>query len=284
MDRRTFMLGAAAFAAGCSRQESDPVVAGPPTVAPLGVQLYSVRDMMAEDVAATLDLVASIGFAEVEFAGYFGHSPTEMRAMLNAAGLRAPAAHIGKDLFDADLDRLIQEAAEVGHAFVIVPWLSESERSIDDYRRHAEDFNRYGEACAAAGIQFAYHNHEFEFEETDGEIPYDILLAETDPALVQMELDLAWARAGNADPVAYFTAWPGRFPMLHLKDLRAGEEADIGTGDVDFDAVLAHAGLAGLKHGFVERDNAVDPAGSLRVNHDAMRPIWAKYMAVTAAG
>lgn len=284
MDRRTFMLGAAALVAACSRSNSRTPAAERVDAPPLGVQLYSVRDMMAEDVAATLDLVASIGFAEVEFAGYFGHSPAGMRGLLEAAGLTAPAAHIAKELFASDLDRTIEDAAAVGHNYVVVPWLPDTERSIDDYRRHAEDFNRYGEACAAAGIQFAYHNHEFEFEETDGEIPYDILLAETDPALVQMELDLAWARAGNADPVAYFTAWPGRFPMLHLKDLRAGEEADIGTGDVDFDAVLAHAGLAGLKHGFVERDNAVDPAGSLRVNHDAMRPIWTKYMAVTAAG
>jgi sugar phosphate isomerase/epimerase len=220
----------------------------------------------------------------VEFAGYFEHSPAEMRAMLDAAGLAAPAAHIAKDLFDADLDRLIAAAAEVGHQYVIVPWLKETERSLDDYRRHAEDFNRYGEACKAAGIGFAYHNHEWEFDETDGEIPYDFLLRETDPELVRMEMDLAWAVAGRADPVAYFNAWPGRFPMLHLKDLRAGEEADIGTGGIDFDAILAHADLAGLKHGFVERDNAGDPAAALRVNHDAMRPIWTKHMARASAG
>jgi sugar phosphate isomerase/epimerase len=278
MDRRTFMLGAAAFLAACSRPGNETVAASTPKAPPLGVQLYSVRDLMAQDVAATLDLVASAGFQEVEFAGYFEHSPAEMRAMLNAAGLAAPAAHIAKNLFDADLDRLIADAIEVGHQYVIVPWLQEDERSLDDYRRHADDFNRYGEACAAAGISFAYHNHQWEFAETDGEIPYNLLLRETDPDLVKMEMDLAWAVAGNADPVAYFSAWPGRFPMLHLKDLHAGEEADIGTGVVDFDAILAHADTAGLKHGFIERDNAADPAASLRANHDAMRPIWTKYM------
>ena len=283
MDRRTFMLGAAAFVAACSRPGDETVAAGKPNAPPLGVQLYSVRDLMAQDVAATLDLVASVGFEEVEFAGYFDHSPAAMRAMLDAAGLAAPAAHIGKDLFDADLERLIADAAVVGHEYVIVPWLKETERSLDDYRRHAEDFNRYGEACAAAGIRFAYHNHEWEFDETDGEIPYDLLLRETDPGLVEFEMDLAWAVAGQADPVAYFNAWPGRFPALHLKDLRAGEEADIGTGGVDFDAILAHAGTAGLRHGFVERDDATDPAAALRVNHDAMRPIWTKYMALEQA-
>lgn len=280
MDRRTFMLGAAAFLAACSRpgNETVTVAASTPKAPPLGVQLYSVRDLMAEDVAATLDLVASAGFQEVEFAGYFDHSAAAMRAMLDAAGLAAPAAHIGKNLFEADLERLIADAIEVGHQYVIVPWLDQAERSLDDYRRHAEDFNRYGEACKAAGIRFAYHNHEWEFDEADGEIPYDLLLRETDPELVDFELDLAWAVAGNADPAAYFKAWPGRFPMLHLKDLDAGEEADIGTGVVDFDAILVHAGLAGLKHGFVERDNATDPAASLRANHDAMRPIWNRYM------
>ncbi len=278
MDRRTFMLGAAAFVAACSRPGNETVAAGNPNVPPLGVQLYSVRDLMAQDVAATLDLVASAGFEEVEFAGYFEHSPARMRAMLGAAGLAAPAAHIAKDLFEADLDRLIADAAEIGHEYVIVPWLKDTERSLDDYRRHAADFNRYGEACAAAGIGFAYHNHAWEFDETEGEIPYDLLLRETDPDLVRMELDLAWAVAGDADPVAYFTAWPGRFPMVHLKDLRAGEEADIGTGVVDFDTILAHADIAGLEHGFVERDNANDPGASLRTNYDAMRPIWTKYI------
>ena len=278
MDRRMFMLGAAAFIAACSRPGEETVAAVKTNAPPLGVQLYSVRDLMAQDVAATLDLVASAGFREVEFAGYFEHSPAAMRKMLDAAGLTAPAAHISKDLFEADLDRLIADAIEVGHQYVIVPWLKEDERTLDHYRRHAEDFNRYGEACAAAGIGFAYHNHEWEFDETDGEIPYDLLLRETDPDLVKMEMDLAWAVAGRVDPVAYFNAWPGRFPALHLKDLDAGEEADIGTGEVNFDAILAHAGLAGLKHGFVERDNANDPGASLRMNHDAMRPIWNKYM------
>jgi sugar phosphate isomerase/epimerase len=283
MDRRTFLLGAAAFAAGCSRPQDD-AVSGVQATAPLGVQLYSVRDRMAQDVAATLDLVASIGFEEVEFAGYFDHSPAEMRAMLNAAGLAAPATHVSKARFSEDMDRVIGHAAEMGHAFAIVPSIAEDERSLDDYRRHADDFNRYGEACAAAGIQFAYHNHVFEFVETDGQLPYDILLAEADPELVKMELDLAWATAGNVDVLAYFSAWPGRFPLFHLKDVRDGAVTNIGTGIVDFDTILAHAGLAGLQHGFVEHDRPVDSAAAMRANHDAIRPLWSKYTGRAAAG
>jgi sugar phosphate isomerase/epimerase len=247
--------------------------------APLGLQLYTVRDLMAEDVAATLDLVAAAGFREVEFAGYFDHTPTQMRGLLNSAGLSAPSAHIGSQLFAENALGVIDHAAEMGHDFVVVPWLGENERTLDDYRRHAENFNRWAEACASAGLQFAYHNHAFEFEETDGEIPYDLLLAETDPALVKMELDLAWARAGNADAVAYFNAWPGRFPLFHLKDFDAnGEEADIGTGEVAFDTILGHAELAGLKHGFVERDHPADAEKSIRKNFGEILPVWSRHM------
>ena len=247
--------------------------------AALGLQLYTLRDLMSEDVAATLDLVAATGFREVEFAGYFEHTPAQMLALLDTAGLSAPSTHVGNKLFLEDAARLIDHAAEMGHEFIVVPWLAEDERSLDDYRRHAGNFNRWGEACAGAGLQFAYHNHAFEFAETDGEIPYDLLLAETDPELVKMELDLAWARAGNADAVAYFNAWPGRFPMFHLKDFDAsGKEADIGSGDVAFDAILGQAELAGLKHGFVERDHPLDAEQAISQNFDAILPLWTKYM------
>jgi len=282
MDRRTFMLATAAFVAGCSQREGAG--AGPAAKAwPLGVQLYSVRELMAGDVAATLDLVASVGFEEVEFAGYYDHTAAETRRLLDAAGLAAPATHVSKDLLADDAPRMIDFCAEVGHRYVVVPWLPEDQRTPDDFRRHAEDFNRLGEACKSVGLEFAYHNHDWEFDTTDGQVHYDILLAETDPELVKLELDLAWAKAGNADPVAYFEAWPGRFPMCHLKDLADGKEADIGTGVVDFDRILAHAATAGLQHGFVERDHPADAAAALRANHDAMRPLWTKYMGKAAA-
>jgi len=278
MDRRNFIIGAAAVVASCSRA-SDPIVTEAVAQAPLGVQLYSVRGLMAADPIGTLEKVAAIGYREVELHDYYGHTAAEMLAMLNDAGLSAPSNHIGYDEFVNDIALVIDEALLLGHQYVVVPWLDQNQRTLDDYRRHAENFNGWGEACAAAGLQFAYHNHEFEFEETDGEIPYDLLLAETDPELVKMELDLAWALGGNADAVAYFKAWPGRFPMFHLKDLdAAGAEADIGTGSVPFDAILEHAELAGLKHGFVERDNADDPAKAIEHNYEVMQPIWSGYM------
>lgn len=288
MDRRQFIVAAAALAAGCSRREPPPPAAvteepAPDATtgqAPLGLQLYTIRELMAEDVVAALELVAAIGYREVEFAGYFGVPPAEMRNHLLNAGLDAPAAHIGYGDFAADVTAVIEHALAVGHRFVVVPAVPDGERAtLDDYRRHAENFNRWAEACGDAGLRFGYHNHAFEFEQTDGQLPYDLLLSETNPERVEMELDLAWARAGNADPLAYFEAWPGRFPLMHIKDLDAGgNEADIGSGDVAFARVFARAEQAGLEHGFVERDHPADVRESIRRNYAAIQPLWTRYM------
>ena len=278
MDRRSFLLAAAAMAAGCSRTAETGVTEMSST-APLGIQLYSVRDLMAADVAATLELIARTGYLEVEFAGYFGHSPADLKSILDAVDLQAPSAHLPYSAFLESPEKVLEHATAMGHQFVVIPWLDPNLRSLDNYREHAENFNRWGELCRGAGIQFSYHNHQFEFEETEGKLPFDLLLAETDPSLVQFELDLAWARAANVDSVAYFKAWPGRFPMLHLKDFDAsGNEADIGDGDVPFASIFEYRDTAGVKHGFIERDNAKDINYSLQHNFDAIEPLWTSHM------
>lgn len=299
MDRRSFILSAAALAA-CTREDAasdarreggdggddatgtagEDAAAMKPAApeAALGLQLYTVRDLMAEDVAATLALVADIGYREVEFAGYFDRAPAQMRRMLAEAGLTAPSAHIGYEQWVADVNAVVEHAAAMGHEFVVVPAVPGDQRAtLQDYRRHAENFNRWAEACAAAGLQFAYHNHSFEFDETEGAIPYDLLLGETDPELVLMELDLAWAHGGNADALAYFEAWPGRFPLCHIKDYANGEEVDIGDGEVNFERIFRAAAQAGLRHGFVERDHPADARASIRRNYDAIAPLWSRY-------
>ncbi len=278
MNRRSFLLAAAAMAAACSRT-AETGVTGMARTAPLGIQLYSVREFMAVDVAATLELIASTGYREVEFAGYFDHCPAELKAILGAVGLQAPSAHLPYSAFLESTEKVLEHATAMGHQFVVVPWLDTDSRSLDHYREHAENFNRWGELCKGAGIQFAYHNHQFEFEETEGTLPFDLLLAETDPSLVQFELDLAWARGANADSVAYFKAWPGRFPMLHIKDFDAsGNEADIGDGDVPFASIFEYLDTAGVKHGFIERDNSKDINHSLQHNFNSIEPLWSSHM------
>ena len=281
MDRRNFLLAAAAAIAACARESDTPAPTPAPAAPalPLGLQLYTVRDLMARDVAATLKLVADAGYQEVEFAGYFDHSPAELVSMLAANKLAAPAAHIPIPEFEAGVDKVIEHAKQMGHEYVVVPWIDEGSRSLDDFHQHALNFNDWAAACRDAGLKFAYHNHDFEFVVDEDVTPYDVLLNETDPELVKMELDLCWATKGGADPAALFEAWPGRFPMVHLKDLdKAGNEADIGAGGVAFDKILTHAGIGGVRHGFVERDNPKDPEAAIRRNHDAILPIWSRYM------
>lgn len=279
MDRRNFLLAAVAVSAGCARSATAWAMETTGT-APLGLQLYSVRNLMAANMPATLERVARAGYRDVEFAGYFNHSPASIKGMLGAVGLQAPSAHLPYSAFLESPEKVLEHATAMGHQFVVVPWLDTDARSLDQYREHAENFNRWGELCKSAGVQFAYHNHQFEFQETEGTLPFDLLLAETDPSLVQFELDLAWASAANADPVAYFKAWPGRFPMIHIKDFDAsGNEADVGDGDVPFAAIFEHLDTAGVKHGFIERDNSKDINYSLQHNFDAIEPLWTLHMA-----
>lgn len=279
MDRRTFLFAAAAAVTACSRSRGSGD-AGPagPAGPPIGLQLYTVRGLMADDLAATLQLVADVGYREVEFAGYFGLPPGKLRGLLIDAGLRAPSAHIGYDQFAQSVGHVIEHALAMGHHFVVVPAVPDIARAtLDDYLRHADNFNRWAEACRAAGLRFAYHNHEFEFDRIDGEVPYDILLSRTDADNVEMELDLAWARGGNADPIGYFRAWPGRFPLCHVKDYDDTRgEVDIGEGDVPFESIFDHAQEAGLQHAFVERDRPADAQQSIRRNFDAATALWSR--------
>ncbi|MDE0510130.1 MAG: sugar phosphate isomerase/epimerase [Gammaproteobacteria bacterium] len=222
----------------------------------VGLQLYTLRNEMAEDFDGTLARVAELGYREMEFAGYYGRSASEVRQALADNGLVSPASHIQLNAIRENLAQEIEFAAELGQRFLVVPSLPGDERSLDDYRRHAETLNGAGEECSRAGLKMGYHNHGFEFEPTDGQIPYEILLANTDPDLVDMELDLFWIVDAGADPLEYFSAHPGRFSMLHVKDRAAdGAMVDVGSGAIDFAGIFAHAETAGFRHYFVEHDN-----------------------------
>lgn len=234
------------------------------TLPRIGAQLYTVRDLMAEDFEGTIERVAEIGYDEVEFAGYFDHTPEEVRAVIDRVGITAPAVHVGIDMLRSDLASVLDAAVTVGHEFVVCPYLAENERTLDHYRRHADFFNEVGETCRAAGVQLAYHNHEFEFIETDGVIPYEFLLDETDPELVAMELDLYWVEKAGHDALAWFASYPGRFPLCHVKDMAENEDMTVvGSGTIDFAATFAANEEAGLRHWFVEHDFPSDSMASL---------------------
>ena len=240
----------------------------------IGVQLYTVRSLMEKDVAGTLEQVAAVGYDEVEFAGYYGHRPAEVREMLDGLGLTAPAVHVGLGILHDDLDATLEAAQAIGHEYLVCPWLPVNERSIDHYKAHAAFFNEVGARCKEAGIQFAYHNHEFEFDVTDGQVPYDVLLDETDADLVQMELDLFWIAKGGHDALAYFERNPGRFPLCHVKDMADGETmVAVGQGNIDFSRIFAHHEQAGLVHYFVEHDNPDDPMASITASYNHLKDL-----------
>ncbi|WP_218311191.1 sugar phosphate isomerase/epimerase family protein [Alteromonas antoniana] len=240
---------------------------------PVGLQLYTLRDMMTISVPATLELASAVGYTDMEFAGYFGYNAKQIKQLLNETGLKAPSAHIPLTEFEKGLDSIIEDAKTVGHHYVVLPYLTEAQRGtkIDTYYQLAEKLNRWGEALKKEDIQLAYHNHDFEFETRDGEVPYDVLLNETDAENVKMELDLYWTVKAKQDPLALFNQHPGRFPLWHVKDMDTqGEFADVGTGTIDFKSIFAHASKAGLEFPFVERDQTDDRLRTIRQGFDGL--------------
>lgn len=259
------------------------VAAGPASAAPstpassrvTGIQLYTVRASMATDVATTLQAIAGIGYSEVEFAGYFGHSPGQIRELLERFGLAAPSTHMDATALREDPQPLVDIAAEIGHDYVTVAWLNAEDRqTIDDYRKWAEVFNRLGESCRISGMRVAYHNHDFEFVPMQDRLPFDVLLQETDPDLVDFELDFFWVRKAGREVLDVIGRAPERFTMSHIKDIDvAGNMVDVGKGTIDFAAILADPAAAAIQHCFVEHDAPPDPFRSAAFSHYALQSI-----------
>ena len=274
LNRREFLqragAGSAAFlgAAGITIHES------PEQLSRIGVQLYTVRNQMRESVEKTLEQVARIGYKEVELAGLFQRTPAQFAGLLKANGLTAPAAHLGLDVMRTAWDKALDDAATLGHQYVLVAWVPPEERSsVEAARKLGEDFNRAGEAARKRGMAFAYHNHDFEFAPLGNTTCYDVLLATCDPALVSFEMDLFWITKAGKDPVAYLTRHPGRFPMVHVKDMTAdGVMVDVGKGTIDFAKIFAVA-QGGIKHYFVEHDNPPDPFASIAASYRALQAL-----------
>lgn len=238
----------------------------------IGIQLYTVRNQMAEDVPGTLQKIAEIGYDEVEFAGIFDHTPAEVKSFLDAAGLVSPSAHVSLDLIRTAPEQLIETAQTLGQDYLALGWLAPDERgTLDDYRGHIDLVAGFAEQCRDAGLQFGWHNHDFEFVELEGQRPMDLILDNTDPELVQVELDLYWITKAGADPFAYFKRYPGRFPQCHVKDMAADTSmADVGDGTIDFAAIFAASELAGFKHYYVERDDSMDPLKTAARSYKAL--------------
>jgi len=278
IDRRRFVKISTGAALGGILDPSLAAIAeaaGARSLDRIGVQLYTVRTLMEENFQGTLEAVAEIGFHEVEFFDYFGRQPREVRDILDRFGLEAPAAHFPWQAFKEDPDAVIEAAQAVGHRYVLLAWLPpEGRSSIAQYRDLAVLCNEVGKACKSADLQFAYHNHDFEFQTIDSQVPFDVLLNETDPDFVEFEIDLFWIVKGGRDPLDYFQAYPGRFTLCHAKDMAdGGAMADVGTGRIDFAAIFAKSRQAGLKYYFVEHDESPDPLASIASSFNYLKTL-----------
>jgi len=230
--------------------------------------------MMERDFDGTLAAVARIGYREVEFAGYFGRPPAQVSASLARLGLSSPSTHIPYSRLIGGWGRVLDESLVIGHRYVTIPWLPADERrTTDDWLRVADRFNVAGRAAREAGLGFAYHNHDFEFQPVGGKIPFDLLLEHTDPTVVSFEPDLYWMVRSGHDPLEYVREFGRRFPMYHVKDSGGPPEhemVNVGAGVIDFETILRAAEAAGAYHYFVEHDEPADPRATIRAGHAAL--------------
>jgi sugar phosphate isomerase/epimerase len=269
--RRTFLatLGVAAIGIASRDALADGVLLAPHRkLKKVGLQLYTVRDLMKADLPGTLRKVAQIGYKEVEFAGYYGRTPAQIRALLKQNGLTSPSSHIGLDILEKDSVRAFADAKAIGHQWVTMPFIPEERRkTVDDWNKIIDLLNQLGPQAKAAGLRLAYHNHDFEIRPVDGVRPLDMMLSKTDPALVDFEMDLYWVVFGGGDPLDFFNRYPKRFALVHVKDSAGPPDnkmVDVGKGTIDFPKIFAQSDKAGIKHYFVEHDQPADPIATIR--------------------
>lgn len=240
----------------------------------IGVQLYTIRNAVKTDLDGSLARVATIGYREVELAGYQSHTVAEFKASLDRYGLVAPSTHIAMERVRDELPQVLAEAYTLGHKFVVCPNIPNEKDGLDGYRKAADVLNHAGEIARKSGIQIGYHNHGTELTPIDGVRPYDVMLERTDPALVMMEMDVFWMVDGGGDPLAYFKKYPRRFRMLHVKDMDGSPQkkmVDVGKGVIDWKTIFETDLVA--EHYFVEHDAAADPFASIAASYTYLRAL-----------
>lgn len=309
-NRRQFIQTSAAAAAG-NMLASSPLLAAVTNNSKLkniGLQLWSVAKILAQDFEGTLQLLKENGYKEFEFfgpypfstqkdknswsaitpmlgfsqSGYFNHTPAELKEILDRNGFTTPGMHVGLDTLRNNLGEAAAAAHLLGQQYAGLAAIPDEERkTLDDYKRIADEFNKIGAKAKELGIRFYYHNHGYGFKEMEGRIPFDVILERTDPSLVFLEMDLYWTSAAGADPVKYLDANPGRYKLMHVKDMKkqvhfSGDGGnpqqwielfpyitDAGSGIMDFKTILSHAKKSGVEHFITENDVMTNPKDSL---------------------
>jgi sugar phosphate isomerase/epimerase len=240
----------------------------------VGLQLYTIRDAMTADALGSLKKISDLGYKNIELANYadgkfYGFEPNEFKKIVNDLGMDIISSHTSVEAQGITMEsakKMADDHAILGVKYCVQPWVEEVDRNIESYKRMIADWNQVGKVMKEVGIQFGYHNHNFEFATIDGIVPYyDIYMPEMDPDLVTMELDMYWATKAGQDPVEMFNKYPGRFQLFHFKDMSQKSDpfyevikddiTSVGAGLIDFKRIWDARETAGMKYMFVEDDN-----------------------------
>ena len=303
-NRRKFLQSSGALALG-ALVLSDKAAAGFFNKKPhaVGLQLFTFFNVIDDDVQGTLKKIAGIGYKEIESAfskkgGYYGMKPKEFAEYVKSIGMSWKSHHVlgapfkmpagAKMPTDANgnpikfppmrnlrenMQELIDEVAEGGVEYLVCA--NTPTDTMDELKQSIETLNKAGEACRKAGVKFCYHNHDMEFKEVEGQVPYHMLLSQTSADTMKMELDLCWVTKAGIDPVELFKQHPGRFPLWHVKDLDKDKQgpAPVGEGIIDFKRIFDNASTAGMQHFFVEHDMPADPYASITTSITNLKKI-----------
>ena len=274
--RRNFLKNTAMLSAGSMLLSSFDYKAKKSANA--GIQLYTVRKEMMLDATGTLKKLAALGIKQIESAGsekgnYYGLKPAEMKNICKDLGMTLRSGHIH---LDNKWQQTLEDAVISGQQYLICSSMPSSGQTVDNYKKVAEKFNKAGEESKKANIKFGYHNHEYEFEEENGKVLYDVLLENTDPQYVCMELDLGWVIVPGKDPLAYFAKYPNRFPLWHLKDMDLVKKhsTEFGKGGLDIKKMFENSATSGMKYFFIEQEEYTStPFESIKINMDYLKKI-----------
>ncbi|CAN5545353.1 sugar phosphate isomerase/epimerase [soil metagenome] len=317
MNRRYFLQKSALITA-ISILPMESIFARNRSLEKVGVQLFSLPRLLENDFRNAIKMIAEMGYKEVELfgpysfsadsvkeqwealspylgfsgSGFYGHSAREVKSILDEFGISAPSMHTDLETMQKNMDQLSEAAEVLGSTYIVLPAIPEEKRkNLDDYKRMADVFNEIGESARKAGLKFAYHNHGYGLQEMEGEIPFNIILDQTDPDLVFFEMDVFWTTAGGIDPNAYLKNHPNRYQLMHLKDMKeevrfSGDGGDTqqwmelfpymtsaGNGVLDLKAIIETAQQTGVKHFFIEQDLVKEPEVELQKSIDYLQSI-----------
>lgn len=260
INRRQFLINTGLAAAGTALAQCG--IAGSAAPNPFGIQLYTLRDIIGGDTKGVLKQLAGFGYKFVEgYEGdkglFWGMTHKEFKSYMDSIGMSMVSSHFD---MNKDLETKAAQAGEIGMKYLICPWLG-PQKTLDDYKKAADAFNKAGEVCKKNGIRFAYHNHGYSFEQLEGQYPQDIMMKNTDASLVDFEMDIYWVVTAGQDPEAWLKKYPNRWTLCHVKDrgknFKAGDpdaSVDLGTGTIDFAKIAKTAKAAGMKYYIVEQE------------------------------